>query len=83
MSICLMVSNPINEKCIYVPVSTERVFENYWLPVIEYWDRGRANKMSKIMSLMLERKTWSRLFMIVLRFILSRTYRIEETGAGQ
>ena len=40
MSICLMVSNPINEneKCIYVPVSTERVFENYWLLAIEKLD---------------------------------------------
>lgn len=26
------------KKCIYVPVSTERVFENYWLPVIEKLD---------------------------------------------
>lgn len=36
MSICLMISNPINknEDDYYVPISTERVFREYWHPII-------------------------------------------------
>lgn len=36
MSVCLMISNPINknEEAYYVPISTERVFREYWMPII-------------------------------------------------
>ena len=40
MSICVIISNPINEdeKHTYIPIATESAFENYWLPVIEKLD---------------------------------------------
>ena len=37
MSVCLMISNPVNEKedNFYVPISTEKVFQDFWMPIIE------------------------------------------------
>ena len=37
MSVSLIISNPINkeESDFNIPISTERVFQEYWLPIIE------------------------------------------------
>lgn len=36
MSVSLMISNPINEdeEYLHLPISTERFFEDYWMPII-------------------------------------------------
>ena len=40
MSVSLMISNPINENAEYfhLPISTERVFEDHWMPIITELD---------------------------------------------
>lgn len=40
MSVCLMVSNPINEDEdeFYVPIASEQVFREFWMPVIQTLD---------------------------------------------
>lgn len=40
MSVCLMISNPIseNEEYFHLPISTERVFKDHWLPIIAELD---------------------------------------------
>ena len=40
MSVCLMVSNPISkeEDEFYVPIATEQVFQEFWMPIIEMLD---------------------------------------------
>lgn len=40
MSVSLMISNPINdkEKNFYLPISTERVFQDHWMPIITELD---------------------------------------------
>lgn len=37
MSVALMISNPITdeEDKYYIPISTEKTFEDYWNPIIE------------------------------------------------
>lgn len=37
MSVSLITSNPINkeESDFNIPISTERVFQEYWMPIIE------------------------------------------------
>ncbi len=37
MSVSLIISNPINkeESDFNIPISTERVFQEYWMPIIE------------------------------------------------
>ena len=36
MSVSLMISNPINEdeQYLHLPISTERFFEDHWMPII-------------------------------------------------
>lgn len=45
MSVALMISNPVNneESTFYVPIAAERVFEKYWMPVIEELGLKRAS----------------------------------------
>lgn len=40
MSVSLMISNPINEneEYFHLPISTERVFEDHWMPIITELD---------------------------------------------
>ena len=40
MSVCLMVSNPISkeEDAFYVPIATEQVFQEFWMPIVEMLD---------------------------------------------
>ena len=40
MSVSLIISNPVNEQesSFIVPIATEKVFQDYWLPVIEELD---------------------------------------------
>lgn len=40
MSVSLMISNPINEdeEYFHLPISTERVFEDHWMPIIAELD---------------------------------------------
>ena len=40
MSVSLMISNPINdeENNFIVPIATEKVFQNFWMPIIENLD---------------------------------------------
>ena len=40
MSVCLMVSNPISkeEDEFYVPIATEQVFQEFWMPIVEMLD---------------------------------------------
>lgn len=40
MSVSLLISNPINEQesNFNVPISTEKVFQDYWMPIIEELD---------------------------------------------
>ena len=44
MSVAMMISNPVNdeEKIFYIPISTEKVFHDYWMPIIEELDLKRA-----------------------------------------
>jgi len=40
MSVCLIISNPNNvvEEKYNIPISTEKVFQEYWMPIIEKLD---------------------------------------------
>ena len=40
MSMSLMISNPVDESesNFNVPISTEKVFHDYWMPIIEELD---------------------------------------------
>ena len=40
MSVSLMISNPINEneEYFHLPISTERIFEDHWMPIITELD---------------------------------------------
>lgn len=40
MSVSLMISNPQTEveESVNIPISTERVFQDYWMPIIEKLD---------------------------------------------
>lgn len=40
MSVALMISNPITdeEDKYYIPISTEKIFDDYWNPIIEQLD---------------------------------------------
>jgi hypothetical protein len=38
MSVCLMVSNPINKDGFFVPIASEQVFRKFWIPAIQTLD---------------------------------------------
>ncbi len=40
MSVSLIISNPVNrrEENFNVPISTEKVFQEYWMPIIDELD---------------------------------------------